>query len=76
MGLLGVGSRRNKLSIRTELGVRSATLKNWIVWGGCVLGKILKLMHCMCDKHAVQRGFWVRTQHLLWDREESRKNCV
>jgi len=34
MGMLGAGSRRNKLSIRAELGVRSATSKEFGSLGG------------------------------------------
>jgi hypothetical protein len=27
-------------------------------------------------KHAVQRGIWVPTQHLVWDQEEPRKTLI
>jgi hypothetical protein len=27
-------------------------------------------------KHAVQRGIWVPTQHLLWDKGKPRKNLI
>jgi hypothetical protein len=27
-------------------------------------------------KHAVQRGIWVQTQHLLWDQGKSRKTLI
>jgi hypothetical protein len=28
------------------------------------------------EKHAVQRGIWVPTQHLLWDRGKPRKTLI
>jgi hypothetical protein len=28
------------------------------------------------ERHAVQRGIWVPTQHLLWDRGKPRKTLV
>jgi hypothetical protein len=28
------------------------------------------------EKHAVQRGIWVPTQHLLWDQGKPRKTLI
>jgi hypothetical protein len=28
------------------------------------------------EKHAVQRGIWVPTQHLLWDQGKARKTLI
>jgi hypothetical protein len=28
------------------------------------------------EKHAVQRGIWVQTQHLLWDQGKPRKTLI
>jgi hypothetical protein len=28
------------------------------------------------EKHAVQRGIWVPTQHLLWDQGQPRKTLI
>jgi hypothetical protein len=28
------------------------------------------------EKHAVQRGIWVPTQHLLWDQAKPRKTLI
>lgn len=67
-GLLGVCSRGRKLHIRSALYVWRATF--WrIFWSpreDYALAKILKLiLGGLHEKHAVQLGFWVSTEHLL-----------
>jgi hypothetical protein len=61
----------------------------WDLWTditSCRKAAIWKLWPCFCGalslkrglyvKHAVQRGIWVPTQHLLWDQEKPWKTLT
>jgi hypothetical protein len=47
-----------------------------LTWVAILGGILMFLLGRWHERHAVQRGIWVPTQHLLWDRTKSRKTLI